>query len=227
VFDDAGAYLYTIQLLSDISERKRAEREVEESRNAFRVALEATIAAAGKAVGARDPYTAGHQLRVAQLAGAIASEMGLDQDCVKGVAMGAVIHDIGKIHIPAELLAKPARLTPIEFSLMKTHTEVGHDILKDIPFLWPVADIAHQHHERLDGSGYPRGLKDDRIRLEARIVAVADVVEAMSAHRPYRPALGLEAALDEIQRQRGRRYDTRAVDACLKLFTDGRFAFDP
>ncbi len=225
VLDDKGKCIYTIHLLRDISERKHAEIAIEQSRNEFRAALEATIAAAGKAVGARDPYTAGHQLRVAQLAGAIGRELGLEEACIKGISMGAMIHDIGKIHIPAELLSKPGRLTEIEFSMMKTHTEVGYDILRDIPFPWPVADIAHQHHERLDGSGYPQGLKDNDICLEARIVAVADVVEAMSSHRPYRPGLGIDKALGEIRNHGGKFYDSRAVDACVRLFTEKRFKF--
>jgi len=200
-------------------ESKQAEVELKKS-------LTGTIAAVSKAVEARDPYTAGHQQRVAQLACAIAQEMGLDKEQINGLRMGATIHDIGKIQIPAEILAKPGRLTPTEYELIKNHAQVGYDILKDIAFPWPVADVAHQHHERLDGSGYPQGLKGDEICLEARIVAVADVVEAIASHRPYRPALGIDVALEEIESKRGQFYCQHAVDACLKIFAEKKFSFD-
>jgi len=177
-------------------------------------------------VEARDPYTAGHQQRVARLACAIACDMALGGDEDEGIRLGGMIHDIGKIHLPAEILSKPGRLSDMEFALVKSHTRVGYDILKDIDFPWPVADIAHQHHERLDGSGYPQGLRGDEICLEARIVAVADVVEAMSSHRPYRPALGIDAALKEIEARRGIWFDPEAVDACLRLFRKKGFGFD-
>ncbi len=160
-----------------------------------------------------------------ELAVAIARELSLAEEMVHGLRLAASIHDLGKIHVPAEILAKPGRLTDIEFMLIKTHPQAGYDILKNVEFPWPIADIVRQHHEKLDGTGYPQGLKDGEILFESRIMTVADVVEAMASHRPYRPALGIEAALKEIERGRGSAYDAAVVDACLKLFRDGRFAF--
>jgi PAS domain S-box-containing protein/putative nucleotidyltransferase with HDIG domain len=209
----------------DITEQVKSRDALAESREQLRASLEGTIAAVGKSVEARDPYTAGHQQKVAELAVAIARDMGLDEDRVEGIRMGASIHDIGKIHLPAEILSKPSKLSDIEYSLIQAHPQVGYDILKDIAFPWPVADITHQHHEHMDGSGYPQGLKGEEICLEARIVAVADVVEAISSHRPYRPALGIDAAMDEIKMQRGKFYDPEVVDACLRLFSENRFSF--
>lgn len=199
--------------IRDTTERKRARVAVHE-------ALVATIEAIAATMESRDPYTAGHQKRVARLAAAIAREMGLAENTVEGIHFGAQIHDLGKIQVPAEILAKPGRLSPIEFELIKTHPQAGYDIVKGIKFPWPVADMVHQHHERLDGSGYPQGLKGDAITLEARIVAVADLVEAMSSHRPYRASLGIEKALAEISKGAGILYDQQAVDACLRLFHD-------
>jgi len=207
----------------DISERIKTRDELEASGERLRASLEGTIAAVCKSVEARDPYTAGHQLRVAELAVAIAREMGCDEDCIEGVRMGASIHDIGKIQLPAEILSKPARLSTIEYNLVQAHAQVGYDILKDIEFPWPVADIAHQHHEHMDGSGYPQGLKGEDICLEARIVAVADVVEAINSHRPYRPAFGITAALEEITTHRDSYYDAQVVDACVRLFSENKF----
>jgi putative two-component system response regulator len=166
----------------------------------------------------RDPYTAGHQLRVARLASAIAKHMGLAADRVKGIGIAASMHDIGKICVPAELLSKPGRINEHEYGIIKAHPEVGYDILKVIDFPWPLAEIALQHHERIDGTGYPRGLGGHEMLLESRVIAVADVVEAISSHRPYRAALGLESALQEIAGKRGVLYDTDVVDACLALF---------
>jgi len=197
-----------------------------EARKKLKDSLVGTIVAVSKAVEARDPYTAGHQQRVAQLARCIAQEMGLDTDRVDGLRMGATIHDIGKIYLPSEILSKPTRLSETEFDLIKTHCQVGYGILKDIEFPWPIADIAHQHHERLDGSGYPQGLKGDEICLEARIVAVADVVEAISSHRPYRAGLGIDVALQEIKKHRGELYEPAAVDACLSLCRKKNFSFE-
>jgi PAS domain S-box-containing protein/putative nucleotidyltransferase with HDIG domain len=204
---------YIMALIQDISERKRAEESL-------RGALIATVEAIAATVETRDPYTAGHQSRVADLATAIALEMGLSPELAQGIHFGAQIHDLGKMQVPAELLAKPTRLTKLEFELIKTHPQAGYEIVKDIKFPWRVAEIVHQHHERLDGSGYPQGLKGDAIALEARIVAVADVVEAMASHRPYRPGLGIEVALKEIQDKRGRWFHPAAVDACVRLFRE-------
>jgi PAS domain S-box-containing protein/putative nucleotidyltransferase with HDIG domain len=187
--------------------------------------MEATIQAIAGTVEMRDPYTAGHQQRVAHLAEAIAREMGMPENEVHGLYLASIVHDLGKIRIPAEILAKPGRLSPIEYELIKIHATAGFEILKAVDFPWPIALIVSQHHERLDGSGYPKGLVGDEILLHARIIAVADVVEAMASHRPYRPALGIEVALAEIQENQGRLYDSSVVTACLRLFRDKSFAF--
>ncbi|HCX90505.1 MAG TPA: PAS sensor protein, partial [Deltaproteobacteria bacterium] len=173
----------------------------------------------------RDPYTASHQKRVADLAHALAIEMGLSKGEIDGVHMAASIHDIGKISVPTETLSKPSRLTENEFNIIKEHPQVACDILKWIEFPWPVVQIVLQHHERSDGSGYPQKLSAEEIVLEARVLGVADVVEAMASHRPYRPALGIDKALEEISKNRGVLYDTRVVDACLKLFHEKGFKF--
>ncbi|MBW2630646.1 MAG: HD domain-containing protein [Deltaproteobacteria bacterium] len=183
--------------------------------------MEETINALASALEMRDPYTAGHQKRVAQLAEAIAGEMNRPHDEVRGIRLAALIHDIGKIRVPSEILSKPGKLTENEFGLIKAHPQVGYDILKKIEFPWPIADIIYQHHERFDGSGYPRGLKGDEIMFQAKVIAVADVVEAMSSHRPYRAALGIKEALAELTEKRGISYDPDAVDACLELFEKG------
>jgi HD-GYP domain-containing protein (c-di-GMP phosphodiesterase class II) len=162
---------------------------------------------------------------VADLARAIATEMKLPADQIDGLRMAGVVHDLGKISIPSEILAAPRKLTVIEFSLVKTHSQIGHDLIKDIEFPWPIAEMILQHHERLDGSGYPRGLRGEEIMIEARILMVADVVEAISSHRPYRPALGVDQALREIETGRGRTYDPAVVDACLRLFREKGFKF--
>ncbi len=209
---------YGIAMLRGQAEQRESTRKLEKS-------LEDTIQAIATTIEARDPYTAGHQRRVAQLAAAIAREMGLAADRVIGVQRGAEIHDIGKIYVPSEILNRPGRLSAVEFDLIKTHARVGYDIIKDIDFPWPVREMILQHHERLDGSGYPNGLKGGGIVVEARILAVADVVDAMVSHRPYRAALGHEAALGEIERNRGRLYDAQIVDCCLSLFRENRFAF--
>lgn len=214
------------ELETEILERKKAENLLQQSHDRLRQALESTIMAIVKAVEARDLYIAGHMRRVSQLASMIGMEMGLDDEIVEGLYLGASIHDIGKIHIPAEILGKPAKLAQIEFDLVKNHSLVGHEILKDIEFPWPVAEMVWQHHELLDGSGYPRGLRGAAIITEARIITVADVVEAMSCHRPYRPGLGIEAALAEITARRGQFYDERVVDACVRLFTEKREMFE-
>jgi putative nucleotidyltransferase with HDIG domain len=188
--------------------------------------LSDTIRAIALTVEKRDPYTAGHQNKVADLCAAIGRELGLPAERIEGMRLAALIHDIGKIYVPAEILNRPGRLTPAEFEIIKSHPGVGYDIVKDVKFPWPVGDMIVQHHERLDGSGYPRGLKGEAIILEARILAVADAVEAMAAHRPYRPAHGIEAAPEEIERHRGERYDPAAVDACARLFREKLFRFE-
>ena len=185
--------------------------------------LNKTIVAIASMVEQRDPYTAGHQRRVADLAVAIATEMKLSPSQIIGLRMASVVHDIGKIHVPAEILSKPSDLTDAEYEIIKTHPKAGWEVLKNIDFSWPVAEMVYQHHERLDGSGYPRGLKDKEILLESRILMVADVIDAMAAHRPYRPALGIMAALQEIIQQKGTLFDERVVDACVKLFMEKKY----
>ncbi|MFA7097437.1 MAG: HD-GYP domain-containing protein, partial [Gammaproteobacteria bacterium] len=187
--------------------------------------MEATIQAVATTIEKRDPYTAGHQHRVALLSRAIALELGLPETQAHGIYLAGMIHDIGKIYVPADILSRPGKLIAEEFDLLKSHARVGYDILKDVDLPWPVAQIILQHHERCDGTGYPSGLGADQILLEAKILAVADVVEAMASHRPYRPALGLEAALEEIEKNRGILYDTAAADACLRLFREKGFGF--
>lgn len=200
----------------DITARKESERTHSELTRAAVGALAGTVEA-------RDPYTAGHMLQVANLSVAIAIELGVDPDIVEGIRLAASIHDVGKVSVPAEILSSPRRLTPVEFELVKVHPQAGHDIVAGITFRWPIAEMIRQHHERCDGSGYPRGLTREDTHLGSRIIAVADVVEAMSSHRPYRPSKGLAAALEEITRERGRLFDPAAVDACSTLFAEGRF----
>lgn len=201
---------------------------VERARSAekLRAVFESAIGALAVTVEQRDPYTAGHQRRVAQLAVAIGRELGFDQERLTGLRVAGLIHDIGKVAVPAEFLARPGSIGPVEFELIKAHAQAGYDIVKSVDFPWPVADAIRQHHERIDGSGYPQGLKGEAITLEARILAVADVVEAMSSHRPYRPALGLEVALKEIQDKRGKWFDPPVVDACLRAFREKGFVFE-
>jgi putative nucleotidyltransferase with HDIG domain len=178
------------------------------------------------AVESRDPYTAGHQIRSADLARAIATEMGLPPEKIDGIRTAGAIHDIGKLSIPAEILSKPTKLSAIELSLIKEHSLKGYEMLKDVESPWPLAEMVYQHHERMDGSGYPRNLKGDEILMEARILAVADVVEAMASHRPYRPGLGIDAALKEIEKNKGIFYDDAVADACLRLFREKGFILE-
>jgi len=201
-------------------ERDKALEELKQSLNKQRRALNQTVGALARAMENRDPYTAGHQRRVADLACAIAREMGLSKDRIEGIAVAGALHDIGKFNIPIEILNRPGRLSKIEFDLIKNHSQLGYDILKDIEFPEPVAEMVLQHHEKLDGSGYPLGLTDKDILLEAKIIAVADAVEAMASHRPYRPALGLDAGLDEIYNKKGVLFDPEVVDICIKLFKE-------
>ena len=225
-FED-GRFVGTMAVFTDITERKRTEEELQQSYARLRKTLEGIVHVLESAMEMRDPYTAGHQRRVTQLACAIAEEMGLSQERIEGLRMAAMIHDLGKMTVPAEILAKPTTLSDLEYGLIKTHPQTGHDVLQRVTeFPWPVAQIILQHHERLDGSGYPQGLSDGKIMLEAKMLAVADVVEAMAPHRPYRPAHGIASALEEISQNSGLLYDAEVVDVCLKLFTEKGFAFE-
>lgn len=221
----------SIELIKEKNHRAQVEEELlnhqihKQSMDKLLHSLEKTIAALASMVELRSPYTAGHQRRVAILAEAIASEMGLPEDDVQGVLLAASVHDIGDIQVPAEILARPGKLTSIETQLVRQHAQAGYEILKEIDFPWPIAQMVLQHHERLDGSGYPNALKDEQIVLGAKIIAVADVVEAISTHRPYRGALGTDAALAEIISGRGIAFDPLVVDACITLFREKGFAF--
>ncbi len=210
----------------DITERKQSEERLQQSYEHLRETLIATFNILASTIEMKDPYTAGHQRRVTTLACAIAEEMGLTDDQFDGLRMAGLIHDLGKINVPAEILSKPGQINDIEFSIIRYHPQICHDILKTIELPWPVAKIVLQHHERMDGSGYPQGLKGDEIMLEARILAVADVVEAMASHRPYRPALGIKPALEEITKNKGTLYDPTVVDVCKRLFTRNKFQFE-
>lgn len=217
---------HAVGIIRDITERKLAEEKEKLGIEKLRITLGGIINALSLTVEQRDPYTAGHQQRVSKLARAIAEEMGLPKDQIEGIRMAGVIHDIGKMHIPSEILNRPGKLTNDEFNIVRSHAQVGYDILKGIEFPWPIADIVHQHHEKMDGSGYPLGLTDGDILMEARILCVADVVEAMASHRPYRPALGMDKALEEISRGKGTLYDADVVFACLKIIKGGKFEFE-
>jgi len=223
IMNEQGEPKYLLGISEDITDRKRAEEELQRTLENLRKAFIASVQLMVSAVEARDPYTAGHQIRSTNLARAIATEMGLPREKIEGLRMAGSIHDIGKLAIPAEILSKPTKLTNIEFFLIKEHARAGYEMLKDVESPWPLAEIVHQHHERMDGSGYPRNLKGDEILMEARIMAVADVVESMASHRPYRPAIGIEAALEEIEKNKGILYDDTVADACLRLFREKGF----
>jgi putative two-component system response regulator len=204
---------------------KNALADVKLNLDKLRRAMEGTVQAISTTVEMRDPYTAGHQQRVADLACTIAEAMDLPEDEVYGLRMASVIHDLGKITVPSEILSKPGRLSDLEYELIKSHVQAGYDILKQIEFPWPLADIILQHHERLDGSGYPKGLKGDQIMQAARILAVSDVFETIASHRPYRPSLGMPRALEELRENSDRLYDSKVVEVCLSLVEQGRFEF--
>ena len=222
----ANDLAYGICALRTRIERIEAGKEIELHIDKLQKALSGTINVVASTVEVRDPYTAGHQRRVATLAQAIAEEMGLPDHQIEGIYMAGVVHDLGKIYVPAEILSKPSGLNDIELNLFRTHSQVGYDLLKTIDFPWPIAQIVYQHHERLNGSGYPRGLSSEQILIEAKIICVADVVEAMASHRPYRPARGVETALEHIQEESGNLYDSQAVNSCLQLFSEKGFQFD-
>jgi putative two-component system response regulator len=207
------------------SDLKQALNDVKLNLDKLRLAMEGIVEAISVTVEMRDPYTAGHQKRVADLACAIARDMLLSEDEIYGLRMASVIHDLGKITVPAEILSKPGQLSGLEYELIKSHVQAGYDILKQIDFPWPLADIILQHHERMDGSGYPNGLKEEEILLPARILSVCDVFETIASHRPYRPSLGLPRAVDEIRENRGKLYDKRVADVCLALIEEERFQF--
>ena len=243
---EAGAYGYIIKPLSvneiiinvrnalrrrtlEISNRnysRNLELMVEERTASLRKALEGIIHAMSRTIESRDPYTSGHQRRVGLLAAAVAEKMSFPYEQVEGIQLAGLIHDLGKIAVPTEILTKPTRLNEYEFEIIKTHPQVGYDILKEIDFPWPIAEIVLQHHEKINGSGYPQGLSGDEILPESRIICVADVVEAMASHRPYRPAVGLDKALEEIAANAGTLYDLDAAQACLTLFREKEFSFN-
>jgi len=213
-----------LSVMQDISEKKRTEEQIQRYMCELEAAFMGTVSVVMRLSELRDPYTAGHERRVAGIATAIGGALGLDAHRLEGLKVAGYLHDVGKMIVPAEILSKPGKLTALEYELIKLHAQAGYDALKEVPVAWPVAQVALQHHERMDGSGYPLGLKRDEILLEARIIAVADVVEAMSSHRPYRSALGLGQALAEIERGRGTAYDPEVADACLRLFRDQHYA---
>jgi putative nucleotidyltransferase with HDIG domain len=209
--------------LRSIDRQKKLDDEIHEKeliQERLASALRATIEAMSRTMEWRDPYTAGHQKRVAAISTAIARKMGFDNDAVQALYMAGMVHDIGKMAVPSEILTKPSHLTELEMQMVQGHVESGYQILKDIPFPWPIAEMVRQHHERLDGSGYPRGLKGDEISLQARILAVADTIEAMATHRPYRPARGLSAAMNEIRAEAGIKLDAKVVDAAFELMDE-------
>jgi len=210
----------SVGVVVDVTKEKRMRRRLHSS-------FVTMVEAIARTVEARDPYTAGHQNRVAELSMAIAAKVGLSEHMIEGLGLASIVHDIGKISVPAEILSKPGQLSSAELALVKTHAEAGYEILREIDFPWPIAEIVRQHHERMDGSGYPRGLRSENILPEARILGVADTVDSMMSQRPYRPGLGVEAALAEIETNRRKIYDARVVDECIRLFRQERFEFSP
>jgi len=224
--DNGGNLSGVVLVFTDITLRRKAEEELKKSWEQQKIAMEGTVRSIAFTIEKRDPYTAGHQRRVTKLACLIGEEMGLSKDRIEGLRMAGELHDIGKIYVPAEILSKPGKISDVEYAIIKTHSQVGHDILNTIDFSWPVAKIVLQHHERIDGSGYPQGLKGDKILLEAKILAVADVIEAMATHRPYRPALSIEVALKEVSENKGVLYDDKVMKASFKIFEEKRIRFD-
>ncbi len=214
-----------VLVLNDITKNIIAEEKLKQSFEMLKKSTEDIIQAMASTSEMRDPYTAGHQKRVRELAIAIGNEMKISKEQLEGVKFAGIVHDIGKISVPSDILSKPGKISNTEFEVIKGHSQTGYDLLNKIEFPWPISEIVYQHHERMDGSGYPRGLKDDEILLEARILSVADVVEAMTSHRPYRAAYGIEKALEEIEKYKGKYYDPKTVDACFNLFKENKFVF--
>jgi putative two-component system response regulator len=209
-----------------IAREKKILWQLQQSLTRVKELFENTVGALASTLEKRDPYTAGHQQRVGYLACALAQEIGMPVERIEGLRLASFVHDIGKIGVPSEVLSKPGKLSEVEMDLIRVHSQIGYDILKCIDFPWPIAEMVLQHHERLNGSGYPQGLFDQKILLEAKIIGVADVIEAMNSHRPYRPALGLSVALEEIYKNKGVLYDGEIVDACIRLFTEKDFKFE-
>ncbi len=205
--------------------RKSSEKALQETLSELRQTLNSVIQALTATLEIKDPYTAGHQQRVSDLAGAIAKEMGLSKDQIESIRVAGIMHDLGKIWIPSEILTKPVKLHKVEFDIIKQHVQSGYEILKKIDFPWPIADIVRQHHEKMDGSGYPLGLSGEEISIEGRVLCVADIVEAIASHRPYRPALGMDKALEEISKGRDKLYDSKVVDVCINLIKEKKFVF--
>ena len=224
-FDSDGHFIGVVGTFKNLTDIRKSEMELKRSLEKLQLAMSSTIDAISLIVESRDPYTAGHQRRVAQLAAAIATELGFAGERIDLIRMGGLIHDIGKIYIPAEILTKPGRLNQLEFNMIKSHPTVGYEILQKVDFIPIIAEMVYQHHERMDGSGYPQGLSGAQLLPEARIISVADTVEAMASHRPYRPSLGIAAALEEVTRQRGSAFDPEVVDACLRLFRERAYEF--
>jgi PAS domain S-box-containing protein/putative nucleotidyltransferase with HDIG domain len=226
IFDERGDISEIVLTIDDITQYRQAEEKIQQNIKQLEKSMEGTIKTMSLVVETRDPYTAGHQDKVARLAAAIAKKLNLSEVMIRGIEMAGIIHDIGKIYIPAEILSKPSKLSSIEMQLIRTHSQAGYNIMKDIDFTWPVARIILEHHERMDGSGYPNGLSNNDFLLEARIIAVADVVDAMASHRPYRPALGIDVALREVEKNKGVLFDPDVVDACLMLFREEGFQLE-
>ena len=224
--DTQGRFAGMVEKISDARVLDEVQHRLHSSQERMRKTMGAIIQAMSLTIEKRDPYTAGHQRRVTKLCRAIATELGFSWGRIQGLRMAAAIHDLGKIMVPAAILSKSGPMSEHEMAIIRMHPDTGYEILKGIQFPWPLAEIIHQHHERMDGSGYPRGLSGDEILLEARILAVADVVESMTFYRPYRPSLGLEQAIDELQSKKGVLYDTRVVDACIVLLTRKGFDFE-
>jgi putative nucleotidyltransferase with HDIG domain len=214
-----------VMMISDMTEHIRAEQKLKKSYEILKASTEKIVLAMARTSEMRDPYTAGHQKRVQELAMTIGKYMRISKEQLEGVKFAGIIHDIGKIAVPADILSKPGKINRMEFEVIKNHCQVGYELLSEIAFPWPIADIVHQHHEHVDGTGYPNKLRGDDILLEAKILSVADVVEAMTSHRPYRPALGIQVALDEIVKHKGTWFEPIVVDACLAVFAEKKFSF--